>query len=88
MLDETSDAALAAVHATTPDALAEHKLAVIGIMNAHDGPAALLRSSRGQVARVRAGDTAFGTEITAIGEAQVVLTDRWGRTQSLAFLAS
>ena len=88
MPEETSNTALAAVHATTPDALAEHTLSVIGMMEAHDGTAALLRSSRGQIARVQVGDTAFGAQIIAISDLQVVLTDRWGRTQSLALLSS
>jgi len=88
MQDATSQAGLEAVHATTPDALVEHRLSVIGLMQAHDGTAALLRSSRGQIARVKAGDTAFGAQIIAISDAQIVLTDRWGRTQSLALLDS
>jgi hypothetical protein len=84
MSNDTNSAALAGVKATMPDALALNSLAVIGVMNAHDGMAALLRSSRGEIARVSVGDAAFGVQITAIGEEQVILTDRWGRTQSLA----
>ncbi len=83
MSDETTDNGLAGVKATTPDALDLYALAVIGVMDAHDGTSALLRSSRGQVARVHVGDEAFGVRITAIGDNQVLLTDRWGRTQSL-----
>ncbi|EBA11599.1 hypothetical protein RCCS2_16761 [Roseobacter sp. CCS2] len=52
-------------------------------MDAHDGMAALLRSSRGQIARVQVGDTAFGMQITAIGDEQILLTNRWGRTEAL-----
>lgn len=83
MADENPDPALAAAKATVPDALALNTLSLIGLIDAHDGVAALLRSSRGRIARVHVGDEAFGARITAIGDDQVVLTDRWGRTQSL-----
>lgn len=75
---------LAEAKATLPDALELNTLSVIGLMEAHDGVAALLRSSRGQIARVSVGDEVFGVQVTAIGDAQILLTDRWGRTQSLA----
>ena len=75
---------LAEAKATLPDALELNTLSVIGLMEAHDGVAALLRSSRGQIARVSVGDQVFGVQVTAIGDAQILLTDRWGRTQSLA----
>ena len=84
MSQDSQSAARVGANATMPDALPLNDLVVIGVMRAHDGTAALLRSSRGQIARVRVGDTAFGVQITAIGEAQVLLIDRWGRTQSLA----
>ncbi|MEJ8560271.1 hypothetical protein QTO30_02810 [Yoonia sp. GPGPB17] len=84
MSDQIQSAALAGTNATMSDALELNSLAVIGLMDAHDGTAALLRSSRGQIARVQVGDTAFGVQVTAIGDAQILLTDRWGRTQSLA----
>ena len=84
MPEESQSAALAGANATLPDALELRSLTVIGLMDAHDGTAALLRSSRGQIARVHVGDTAFGVQITAISDAQIMLTDRWGRTQSLA----
>ena len=83
MSNDTTNSGLAGVKATVPDALELRALAVIGLIEAHDGPAALLRSSRGQIARVQVGESAFGVEVTAIGNAQVVLTDVWGRTQSL-----
>jgi len=84
MSDDTANAGLAGVNATVADALALNALAVIGVMDAHDGASALLRSSRGQIARVHVGDEAFGVRITAIGADQILLTDRWGRTQTLA----
>jgi len=84
MSNETTTSALAGVKATMPEALELNTLSVIGVMDAHDGLAALLRSPRGQIARVNVGDEAFGVQITAIGADQVLLTDRWGRTQSLA----
>lgn len=75
--------ALAWQNATLPEALDLSALSVIGLIEAHDGAAALLRSSNGQIARVTTGDAAFGVTVTAIGEAPILLTDRWGRTQSL-----
>lgn len=76
--------ALAAEKATLPDALELNTLSVIGVIMGHDGAAALLRSSRGEIARVGIGGEVFGVQVTAIGDTQVVLTDRWGRTQALA----
>lgn len=84
MTDDMTTAGIAGTKATLPDTLELRALSVIGLMDAHDGIAALLRSSRGEIARVRVGDSAFGVKITAIGDAQILLTDRWGRTQSLA----
>lgn len=84
MSNETPSSVLAEAKATLPDALELNTLSVIGLMEAHDGVAALLRSSRGQIARVSVGDEVFGVQVTAIGDAQILLTDRWGRTQSLA----
>ncbi|WP_159086957.1 hypothetical protein [Loktanella sp. Alg231-35] len=78
------DPALAAANATMPDALDMHRLALIGVVDAHDGPAALLRSAWGSIARVSVGQEAFGAQITAIGNSQVIVTDRWGRTVALA----
>lgn len=76
-------APLAGEKATVPDALDLRALTLIGVMEAHDGAAALLRSSRGRIARVGVGEEAFGVQITAISTEQVILTDRWGRTQAL-----
>jgi hypothetical protein len=84
MADDTTTTGLAGTKATLPDTLELRALSVIGLMDAHDGTAALLRSSRGQIARVQVGDSAFGVQVTAIGDAQILLTDRWGQTQSLA----
>lgn len=78
-----SDTALAAATATLPDALDMHRLSLIGVVEAHDGQAALLRSARGNVVRVLVGQVAFGVQIKAIGAEQVILTDSWGRTQAL-----
>lgn len=80
---EDPDPTLARQHATLPDELHVGTLSVIGLIEAHDGAVALLRSSNGQIARVKTGDVAFGVTITAIDGAQILLTDRWGRTQSL-----
>jgi hypothetical protein len=77
------DPVLAGQKATQPDALDLSELSVIGLIDGHSGAAALLRSSKGDIARVTPGDAVFGVTITAIGDAQILLTDRWGRTQSL-----
>lgn len=84
MSENTPNPALAASKVTLPGALELRSLSVIGLIQAHDGPTALLRSSRGQIARVHVGQTALGVQVNAINDAQVVITDRWGRTQSLA----
>ena len=76
--------ALAADKATVEDALDLHALTLIGLIEGYDGPAALLRSSQGQIARVITGQEAFGATVVAIDTEQVVLTDRWGRSQTLA----
>jgi Tfp pilus assembly protein PilP len=78
------EAALAGAKATRPEALDLSSLAVIGVIDGHAGVTALLRSGNGQIARVKAGDTAFGHTITAIGDDRILTTDRWGRTQTLA----
>lgn len=86
MAEQTS--ALAAAHATRPDAIDLRGLAVIGVMNAHDGPAAILRSGRGQIARVQVGTEVFGVTVTAIGEDRVILTTWSGATQTIGVAGS
>ncbi|MFK7751118.1 MAG: hypothetical protein AB8B51_01080 [Sedimentitalea sp.] len=78
------DPALAGAKATMSDALELNALSVIGVIDGHNGTAALLRSARGQIARVSTGETIFGITVNGIGEDRIVMTDRWGRTQSLA----
>ena len=78
------NAASAAAYATMPDALALRELTVIGVIDTANGAAALLRSSRGRIAKVGVGSQAFGVTINAIGHDQVILTERWGRTQALS----
>ena len=84
MSDETNGADVAAAKATLPDALALNELSVIGLMNTSNGQAALLRSSRGDIARVTVGEEVFGVRVTAISDEQILLTNRWGRTEALA----
>ena len=81
MSDQTS--ALVAEKATLVDAIDLGGLSVIGIMQAHDGPAVLLRSSRGRIARLQTGERAFGMTVAAIGEAEVILSDRTGMQHRL-----
>lgn len=83
MSDQTPNPTLAGANATVPEALALNTLVVIGLMNTSNGAAALLRSSRGEIARVSVGEEAFGVQVTAIGDDQILLTNRWGRTEAL-----
>ncbi|PUB13254.1 hypothetical protein [Yoonia sediminilitoris] len=80
---EEQTPALVAEKATIPNAVDPRNLIVIGLMQAQDGPAALLRSGRGQVARVTQGSEVFGITITAIGSDVVVMTDARGTTYQL-----
>jgi CelD/BcsL family acetyltransferase involved in cellulose biosynthesis len=77
------DLAFATAQATLPAALDTHALSVIGVMVSNNGLAAFLRSSDGEIARVSPGDVVYGMTVTAIGDAQVMLTDSAGRTQAL-----
>ncbi|WP_342076055.1 hypothetical protein [Yoonia sp. SS1-5] len=69
--------------ATIAQAINLRSLSVIGLMKAHDGLAALLRSGSGQIARVGEGDTIFGVKVVAIAETYVTITDRWGATRQM-----
>lgn len=77
------DLGFATAKATLPAALDTHALSVIGVMVSNSGLAAFLRSSDGKIARVSPGDVVFGMTVTAIRDAQVMLTDSAGRTQAL-----
>ena len=77
------DNALAGQNATRDDVLDLHALQLLGLIIAHDGPTALLRSSRGEIARLHLGEEAFGVRVTAIGEDRVMVTNRWGQTEAL-----
>ena len=79
-----TDTALAEQNATRLGVLDLHALQLLGVMQAHDGPAALLRSAEGGIARLQIGEEAFGVRVTAIGETEVILTNRWGQPESLA----
>lgn len=82
-MSETTPA-LVAEQATLPNILPLDGVTLIGIFNAHDGPAALLRSSRGKIERVTPGAQAMGMTVTAIGADTVMLTNRAGTTHALA----
>ncbi|WP_341366173.1 pilus assembly protein PilZ [Yoonia sp. BS5-3] len=69
--------------ATIADAIDLRQLTLLGVMHAFDGPAALLRSGRGQIARVQTGGQAFGYRVAAIGDDQVQLIGRQGQLYAL-----
>lgn len=73
-----------AEHATLAAILPMNGLTIIGIFNTHDGPAALLRSSHGQIERVTPGAEALGVSIVAIGPDIVKLRDHAGALHTLA----
>ena len=78
------DGALAGQTATISDVLDMSTLQLLGVMQAHDGLAALVRSPRGQIARLHVGEEAFGITIVAIGDDRVTVTNRWGQSEALA----
>jgi Tfp pilus assembly protein PilP len=75
---------VAAVAATQRDVIDMQTLQLLGVMQANDGLAALIRSAAGEIARVSVGDVAFGITITAIGDDSVILTNGQGQTEALA----
>ncbi len=75
-----NDTSPAAAQATKPDALALDRLTLIGLFSTTEGPAALIRAADGQVARIVPGMQTMGLTVTAIGETQVLVTDRAGVT--------
>lgn len=86
-MSETTSA-LVADTATLPDILPLDGVTLVGIFNAYDGPAALLRSPRGKIERVSPGAQSMGMTVTAIGTDTVMLTDRAGTTHALALPGS
>jgi len=78
-----TDNAIAAQAATVDDLIDLRALQLLGVMKAHDGPIALLRSSRGQIARLALGEEAFGVRVIAIGEDRITVTNFWGQSEAL-----
>lgn len=77
------DTSPAALQATTPDALALDRLTLIGLINTAEGPAALIRDARGQIARIVPGMQTMGVTVTAIGDTQVLVTGSDGVTVAM-----
>ena len=77
-----------AAHATISDAIDLSELTLLGVMRAPDGPAALLRSPRGEIVRAQMGASAFGYTVAAVGDSLVQLTDRGGTVYSLTLTGS
>lgn len=69
--------------AAQPDVLPLRELTLIGLFSGPQGNRALLRSGRGQIAEVSAGDAAFGHTVAAVAESHVMLTNRMGQTFSI-----
>lgn len=76
MTDQTP--ANVAASATETGVLTMDNLTVIGVMDGGETPAALVRSSEGEIVRVTPGEIVFGVLFAAIGDDQVVLTDYAG----------
>ncbi len=70
--------------ATLRDAIDLRSITLIGLMGGQNGYAALLRSPRGRILKVTAGERAFGYTVTAIGETELLLANRSGATYRLA----
>lgn len=79
-----STPAIVAEKATLGGVLPMNGLTIIGIFASQDGPAALMRSSRGQILRVTPGAQVLGVTVTAIGDATVMLVDGAGTSHALA----
>lgn len=78
-----ADPTQADIHATLTDALNIDALAVIGVIDAQNERAVLLRSARGNVARASVGTKVLGVEVIAIDDTQVVISDWLGRGKAL-----
>ena len=76
MTDETPQNVAQA--ATLNDALSLDGLTLIGLFSGPESPTALIRSDRGNIARVSAGESIFGLQIAAIDADRIILTDRTG----------
>ena len=76
--------ALVAEQATLAGVLPLDGLTVIGIYNTLGGYSALLRSARGQFARVTAGTQSLGVSVAAISDTTVMVVDGAGTSYALA----
>lgn len=86
LTDQTTD--LVAAAATLSDAIDLGEFVLLGVMHTPNVTWALLRSPRGEIARVETGNTVFGYTIAAIGDGQVQLTDSAGKLYALSLPGS
>lgn len=63
----------AAANAVTPNILPLHELTLIGLMYADGASTALIRTSQGQIAKVRPGDIIGAQTVAAISENGLIL---------------
>ncbi|KPP88706.1 MAG: hypothetical protein HLUCCO07_11780 [Rhodobacteraceae bacterium HLUCCO07] len=73
--DETVNVGLLA---KSRDTLPRGRTVLIGIFGDQESPGALLRSSSGQVQRVKLGDDALGGKVMAIGDGAIVIASGQG----------
>lgn len=81
-MSQTTTASVAE-NATLKDVLPLDGLTLIGIFSAHDGAAALVRTSRGQITRVKTGAEVAGLTIKAIGDETVIMVGPDGTSHVL-----
>jgi Tfp pilus assembly protein PilP len=64
---------IVAEKALIPDALAMHKLALIGLMHAGENGSALIRTPRGDIVKVTVGDQVGNKTVAAISDDALIL---------------
>lgn len=69
----TTENPTVAANAVIPDALALDRLTLIGVMHAGDSASALIRTSRGEIAKVTTGDTVGAQTVAAISDDSLIL---------------
>lgn len=69
----TTENPIVAAHAVNPDALAMHKLSLIGLFFAGEVGSALIRTPQGQIAKVTVGDSIGAQTVAAVADDALIL---------------